>query len=279
MYATGTLWPTTDEEEPEGNGGASGVRQPRPAASCDDAPSSGDEAGASSSGASEDEAGSAGAENGGVVTPPPQLPRCHPFLRARPLPHPAESIELARLVRGSEGPRPAPRAARSARRLPPAHFFARPVFERRTFFKHVVSHMAAVAAWTGLWDVLDQSLLPFVSHSCVLTRGILAESPCVLIKLGFIALGALGLHVTGTLYYGFTEEERREPRGAGRHHATRGLGAAPRDNGRTRRPGAGGAAGVGAWVARVRRKRAAAPAAKVFTAFAARRAVPYDSMC
>jgi hypothetical protein len=91
--------------------------------------------------------------------------------------------------------------------LPYSHFFARPLFHRPTFFKHLLSHLAAVAAWTGLWDVLDQSLLPWISQSCVLAPGFVAEYPCVLVKVGFVTLGALGLHWTGTLYYTLEEEE------------------------------------------------------------------------
>jgi hypothetical protein len=57
-----------------------------------------------------------------------------------------------------------------------------------------------VAAWTGLWDVLDQSLLPALSESCILRAGFLAEYPCVLVKFFLIAFGAAGLHWSGTLY-------------------------------------------------------------------------------
>lgn len=92
-------------------------------------------------------------------------------------------------------------------RLPYSFFFARPAFERRIFFKHLLSHLAAVTAWTGLWDVLDQSLLPALSQSCILVPGFLAEYPCVLIKVAFVSLGAAGLHWTGTLYYTLEENE------------------------------------------------------------------------
>lgn len=98
--------------------------------------------------------------------------------------------------------------------MPYSHFFARPAFHRPTFFKHLLSHLAAVAAWTGLWDVLDQSLLPWISQSCVLAPGFVAEYPCVLVKVGFVTLGALGLHWTGTLYYTL-EEEGSMPLGGG----------------------------------------------------------------
>ena len=98
--------------------------------------------------------------------------------------------------------------------MPYSHFFARPVFHRPTFFKHLLSHLAAVAAWTGLWDVLDQSLLPWISQSCVLAPGFVAEYPCVLVKIGFVTLGAAGLHWTGTLYYTL-EEEGSLPLGQG----------------------------------------------------------------
>jgi len=94
-----------------------------------------------------------------------------------------------------------------SRRLPYSYFFARPAYNRRTFFKHLLSHLAAVAAWTGLWDVLDQSLLPWLSQSCVLAPGFIAEYPCVFVKMAFITAGAAGLHWTGTLYYTLEEEE------------------------------------------------------------------------
>jgi hypothetical protein len=84
--------------------------------------------------------------------------------------------------------------------LPRAAFFQRPPFGRLMFTKFLLSHLAAVAAWTGLWDILDQTVLPALSESCILRAGFLAEYPCVLVKFALVALGTAGLHWTGTLY-------------------------------------------------------------------------------
>ena len=103
---------------------------------------------------------------------------------------------------------------------PASYFFQRPRFERLTFTKHLLSNLAAVAAWTGLWDLLDQSVLPALSDSCVLRIGLLADYPCVLVKFGLVALGAAGLHATGALY---TMEEAGGAWEAGGHKPGRGL--------------------------------------------------------
>jgi hypothetical protein len=91
-------------------------------------------------------------------------------------------------------------------RLTYRFFFTPPPFERRTFFKHLLCHIAAVLVWTGMWDLTDAYVLPAISDSCLLTPGLLAEFPCVLFKFSFIVVGAAGLHWTGQLYYGLDED-------------------------------------------------------------------------
>ena len=116
-------------------------------------------------------------------------------------------------------------------RLPYRYFFAAPPFERRTFVRHLLCHLAAVVAWTGMWDLTDSIILPALSESCYNVPGFVNEYPCVLVKFAFVGLGALGLHWTGQLYYGVEERVEGELGG--------GLGADRRREGADADAGAG----------------------------------------
>lgn len=52
--------------------------------------------------------------------------------------------------------------------------------------------------WVGVWDLVDYHLLPALTHSCKAEQE--PNSGCGAIKVGLVALGALGLYCTRSLY-------------------------------------------------------------------------------
>jgi len=189
--------------------------------------------------------------------------------------------EKAGLLSGWAGDRSAPGRIALAYprplRLPYRFFFASPPFERRTFVRHLLCHLAAVVAWTGMWDLTDSIILPSLSASCYNVPGFANEYPCVLVKFAFVGLGAAGLHWTGQLYYGMEEcvEGEAEEQGGGAHgrHSARtnvpwlALGLGGGQAGRAARAGAAAAKpharrerlskGAAALLARLRKRRTA----------------------
>ena len=125
----------------------------------------------------------AGEESEAAGAPPPRLPAGDIELTsvrvqggASATSRPAEEDERDEETHGllSSTPRPLspvasayPSArASAAPRLPYRYFFAAPPFEKRTFVRHLLCHLAAVVAWTGMWDLTDSIIRPAPSESC-----------------------------------------------------------------------------------------------------------------
>lgn len=75
-------------------------------------------------------------------------------------------------------------------------FLQPPRFSASRCGRALLATFSGLTMWVGLWDLLDEHLLPTMFTSC-------AHEPatgCAVVKLSLLAIGALGLYVTRSLY-------------------------------------------------------------------------------
>lgn len=75
-------------------------------------------------------------------------------------------------------------------------YFQRPAFSPAKCGRALFAVFAGLTMWVGLWDLVDQHILPSVFTGCQLEP----SGQCAMVKLGLIAVGALGLYCTRSLY-------------------------------------------------------------------------------
>ena len=80
-------------------------------------------------------------------------------------------------------------------------YFNAPPFSALKCGRALLAIFVGLTLWVGVWDLVDYHLLPAAVAACA------AEADdggprlgCALVKLGLIALGALGLYCTRSLY-------------------------------------------------------------------------------
>ena len=65
---------------------------------------------------------------------------------------------------------------------------------------------AGLTVWVGIWDLIDYHVLPFLSRTCDAAGAepgpaeLLRSPGCCALKLSLVAVGAIGLWATRSLY-------------------------------------------------------------------------------
>mmetsp|Transcript_51128 Transcript_51128/g.165136 ORF Transcript_51128/g.165136 Transcript_51128/m.165136 type:complete len:360 (+) Transcript_51128:48-1127(+) len=77
-----------------------------------------------------------------------------------------------------------------------ARYFDRPAFSPHRCGRALFAILAGLTMWVGMWDLVDQHLLPLLFEGCSVEPSL----ECALVKLALIAVGALGLYCTRSLY-------------------------------------------------------------------------------
>lgn len=75
-------------------------------------------------------------------------------------------------------------------------FLSPPKFSGTRCARALLATFSGLTMWVGLWDLLDAHLLPSLFHEC-------RHEPsmgCAVVKLSLVAIGALGLYLTRSLY-------------------------------------------------------------------------------
>ena len=94
----------------------------------------------------------------------------------------------------SPAPAPAPDDVRDAPFVPPR-------LELRRLGERILSNVAAVFVWTGVWNQIDAQVLPpMCSADGCKQCDVYGDFPCAWYKIAFVAVGLVGLFVTRGLY-------------------------------------------------------------------------------
>jgi len=78
----------------------------------------------------------------------------------------------------------------------PRKYFDAPKFSLGRCSFALLSILSGLTLWVGTWDLLDEHMLPAMFSSCVKEP----NPGCAAVKLGLIAIGALGMYWTRSLY-------------------------------------------------------------------------------
>jgi len=71
-----------------------------------------------------------------------------------------------------------------------------PPFSLSSCSRALLATFAGLTMWVGLWDLIEEHMVPTLFHTC-------QDEPtlgCASVKLSLVALGALGLYLTRSLY-------------------------------------------------------------------------------
>ena len=71
-----------------------------------------------------------------------------------------------------------------------------PPFSSSTCFRALFATFAGLTMWVGLWDLIEDHLLPNLFRTCRVEPSL----GCALVKLGLVGVGAVGLYLTRSLY-------------------------------------------------------------------------------
>ena len=75
-------------------------------------------------------------------------------------------------------------------------YFDAPQFSCSRCTRALFSILSGLTLWVGIWDLIDEHLLPGIFASCVREPDV----GCAEVKLSLIGVGALGMYVTRSLY-------------------------------------------------------------------------------
>lgn len=92
--------------------------------------------------------------------------------------------------RAGQGPAP------SSSRTCPGCFLNPPPFSCSRCARALLVTLFGLTMWVGLWDLLESHVMPTVFTACRHEP----STGCAAVKLGFVAVGALGLYLTRSLY-------------------------------------------------------------------------------